>query len=241
MLFFLGMFALGAGAIALDFGSSNDSLEHEAKFASSEGDAEQETTEVAMGNEFDFLDIALESDAEEPTEEPDELSLVVGTDQSDVIAGVNAHSDEATGIVSLYGETAEALFGGDGDDIIALGAGDIANGGDGDDEFLVDGQLTGAEIALGQVPTIADFEPGNDIVCICMPTPEVLLEQTFPEHPDIDIELSFAHEDGETLVYVNEDLACKLVGIYDLTENDVHVDFDYHSDLKTDFEEQYGY
>ncbi len=78
--------------------------------------------------------------------------LVDGGDGDDRIFG-GAGSDTITG-----GEGADTIEGGDGDDDIIVGAGDLAIGGSGDDEFTIDQTLTGTDPI-----TIIGGETGEDL------------------------------------------------------------------------------
>ena len=190
-------------------------------------------------------DPRVDDDWETPETHPDEsngseksgdFTHVFGTASADVLSGVNVRIDVASGIVNLGSDTAEILNGGEGDDTLLLGEGDIGIGGDGEDEFLIDGDIDSVD-----VPRIEDFVKGDDVLHISLPSSEEDLEATWPDRPEFSGEVGISFDGNTTIIEVDGNVTCLLTGLHDIDPEDILVSFDYHSDVPTDFDLFYGY
>ena len=79
-----------------------------------------------------------------------------GGDGTDFINGLlDSANDEVIDEADVYDH--DYLIGGEGDDLILMGSGDVANGGEGADIFG-----TGTYVGDGEAPFVEDFMPGED-------------------------------------------------------------------------------
>lgn len=110
------------------------------------------------------------------------------------------HSEIATSSDLEYQPPEEdeenVLYGGDGNDSLLLGEGDIAYGGSGNDEFDVGSWVQDED----NVPVVQDFNAAEDVLCVHY------LEGT--EEPSITL----GTEGDETLVYADGQLMLRVLG-----------------------------
>ena len=213
----------------VDLGSSAD--------GNNEDRPEENTTDTRTTG---FDDSGLREDHSSGSGESSENNSVAshGTAGNDTITGVSVHIDEASKIVTLQGNSADEMNGGDGDDVLLLGEGDIATGGRGFDEFVIDGDIQGTDI---EIPKIIDFDVETDVIHISLPTPENLLAKVFPDRPDFEGEIGVEYGDNTTHISVNGSQVCELQGVHDIDRENIKVLYDYHANVPTDFQTEYGY
>jgi hypothetical protein len=253
---------VAAGSVLVDFGRSEDS-DTEDSSGNETGHESEENNEdlVELVDNFSIEpsyeliggitdpnseDVAREAvnfeatDADPSTQTPTSTTVqefVEGTVADDMLTGVLARIDVAGGIVQLSGNSSEMLFGQEGNDTIALGANDIGSGGLGADEFIIDGELDGEQ----DLPIVTDFEGGLDILKISLPSTEVELERSWPYRPVFEGEISIRQEDDFSIVLVDGQEICLVYGSNSIQVSEIIVSFDYHANMRTDFDIEYGY
>jgi len=104
------------------------------------------------------------------------------------------------------------LVGGDGNDHLFLGPGDIGVGGAGDDVFEIDHSRTD----IADVSQINDFSPGDALEISYEPTFDTLGQ---PELPEITIERNNA-DDGEFILF-NRVVIANVIGDQQLMPGDI--------------------
>ena len=108
---------------------------------------------------------------------------------------------------------ADTLSGGNGNDLIFMGSGDEATGGDGQDDFVIV-----ADEALGSgsaVSTITDFDPDEDAVAV--------LVNSATDAPEVDT--AEDTETGDTLITVDGNIVARLEGVAIDRVGDISVAF----------------
>ena len=232
--------------IVNDTTGENGLLLNQGAEATEEQDSSDSSTQLCDGVAIDSDDLQSVAPGYEEEDggsgypdQPPYSAVLAGTEANDVLSGINARLDVATGITTLNGISSELISAGGGDDEIGVGFSDSAIGGDGNDTFIVDGRASNHEAGLSP-PKILDFCQGEDLVVISIPTEVEDLESTYPDRVVADFELAFEKGKDSTKVFVDGQLACELQGIYDLQPEDIKVKFDYHGSIMTDFELLYG-
>jgi len=149
---------------------------------------------------------------------------IEGGSGDDILTGVAAAKDQASGITDLVGDAHHELIGGDGNDSIMAGAGDIAIGGAGNDAFFLDGTPSGSNSLV----EIADFDPDEDQIIVCLPTDEEDLAQTWPERPTFSGEVVVEQTDpgGKYSVTVDDVLIASVQSSQPFDSSNVSVIYD---------------
>lgn len=104
------------------------------------------------------------------------------------------------------GDGADDVFGGAGDDTIAGGASDFAEGQEGADRFV-------RQDAPGELPIIADFNAGEDQLVLHLP-------ESVPDYAKGDLA---ADKDGTFLVTVNGEAIGRMLQVGGLSAADIVV------------------
>ncbi|GGE53495.1 calcium-binding protein [Actibacterium pelagium] len=118
---------------------------------------------------------------------------LVGGDGQDIVNG-NDGDDVLTGFKTTDegledDNTKDYLNGGDGADLILVGSGDIASGGEGEDGFVLGDWLLDGE----EIPDLKDFDPESD---------RLFIVYDDDEHPDPELSLDMSQDqpDAATLL-----------------------------------------
>lgn len=188
----------GEGADVLDGGAGNDSLL---------GGADAETLLGGAGDDqirAGFGDDVLVSGAGSDT-------LLAGGG-NDTLYGVDLASPEPSEDAGTSNAPLDAyvdfLNGGDGDDLIVLGAGDIATGGAGGDSFVL-----GDWISADDPAEIQDFTPSEDRLVITYPT----------DGPLPDVGTAYDETLAAMLVYIDGNLVATLPGTESLAPEQIEL------------------
>jgi Ca2+-binding RTX toxin-like protein len=142
-------------------------------------------------------------------------NIVEGGDGSDILIGVEADYDPAMGLHRLLtpaeGPSLDRLDGGDGDDVLRMGHGDVGVGGAGDDLFFVQGDAVPDNVAL---PRIEDFDVAHDRLVLAVPFTEAQIIASWPETPIHDAEVTVRNfEDGTgATIFVDGEAVADVVG-----------------------------
>ena len=120
----------------------------------------------------------------------------------DTLDGTQARSISDPGTDEDQGDF---LFGGAGDDVLILGSGDLAEGGEGADRFV-----SGHYADASDAPQISDFEPGVDQL-------EVIFEPIVGEDPVIQVQ----PDDEGVQVLLNGQVVVRVAGVTSIENDDI--------------------
>ena len=143
---------------------------------------------------------------------------------NDILTGVAAAKDQASGITDLVGDGEHHLIGGEGDDSIMAGAGDIAEGGSGEDVFYLDGSPSDGLSPI----QIEDFDPDEDQIIVCIPTNEADLANTWPDRPTFNgtVSVEQSEPDGPYSITVDDVLVASVKSAQPFDSSNVSVIYD---------------
>lgn len=231
ILFLVAIAAVLAGSLLITNGEHGD-----AEPALSSNDDQHFDTEENI-----VLGETPEVESEIPISEGSEAEEDGRLNQN-IYIGVDVLTDEASGITHLRNSTLDVFEGTSADDVFLIGAGDVAFGSSGHDEFVVDGEidLTDASVSTAAV-VIKDFDPVLDQLIISIPSPPDSLLQSFPERPVFDGPVDLAYDNSSTRISINGAHVVTLENTVITDRSMIRVIYDYHSVAPTDFDRQYGY
>lgn len=186
-------------------GDGNDRIDAGIGFDTVYGGAGDDTLTGNGGNDILYGD-----------EDNDILSGGTGTDLLFGGAGNDVLYGLSTGVSTEDGETTidgiDTLVGGDGDDRLILGPGDIGVGGAGDDEFVIDHTRTD----LTEVAQVSDYSDGDSLEINYQPVNDGAGAEILPV-----ITLMQNSDNTGSLVLFNDEVIANVIGGQGLTASQI--------------------